>query len=137
MRTNKIHFFLCTVISQDRGRFHRTTNRRRQTAVQDSTVGAGDDGSSYVSGFDGSDGDEADGDVLIYFITPTYPRREQVAELTRLGQTLMHVPRLHWIVADDRPNCSAPITKLLPDFGEPVNILIIIGDYFINFLSLV
>uniref|UniRef100_A0A182SKX6 galactosylgalactosylxylosylprotein 3-beta-glucuronosyltransferase n=1 Tax=Anopheles maculatus TaxID=74869 RepID=A0A182SKX6_9DIPT len=38
---------------------------------------------------------------MIYFVTPTYPRREQIAEIIRLGQTLMHVPRLHWIVADD------------------------------------
>lgn len=54
---------------------------------------------------------------LIYFITPTYPRREQVAELTRLGQTLMHVPRLHWIVADDRADCSPHMARLLPDFS--------------------
>lgn len=56
--------------------------------------------------------------TLIYFITPTYPRREQIAELTRLGQTLMHVPQLHWIVADDRPDCSLQIMNLLPDFSE-------------------
>lgn len=31
---------------------------------------------------------------VIYFVTPTYPRREQIAELTRLGQTLMHVRNL-------------------------------------------
>ncbi|XP_050426846.1 galactosylgalactosylxylosylprotein 3-beta-glucuronosyltransferase S-like [Adelges cooleyi] len=57
--------------------------------------------------------------ALIYFITPTYPRREQIAELTRLGQTLMLVPRIHWIVADDRPDCSQQLTALLPDFGIP------------------
>ena len=29
--------------------------------------------------------------LVIYFITPTYARREQVAELTRLLQTLIHI----------------------------------------------
>lgn len=55
---------------------------------------------------------------IIYFVTPTYPRREQVAELTRLGQTLMHIPALHWIVADDTPQCSSMINGLLPKFGK-------------------
>lgn len=55
----------------------------------------------------------------IYFITPSYPRREQVAELTRLGQTLMHVPNLHWIVADDNRLCNAMIMGLLKQFGIP------------------
>lgn len=56
---------------------------------------------------------------MIYFITPSYPRREQVAELTRLGQTLMHVQNLHWIVADDNKACNSMITQLLPRFGIP------------------
>lgn len=64
------------------------------------------------------DGDKEHNTTLIYFITPTYPRREQIAELTRLGQTLMHVSRLYWIVADDRPDCSPQIMNLLPDFSE-------------------
>jgi beta-1,3-glucuronyltransferase len=34
-------------------------------------------------------------------ITPTYPRYAQIAELTRLGQTLQHVQNLIWIVAED------------------------------------
>ena len=42
---------------------------------------------------------------IIYFVTPTYPRREQIAELTRLGQTLMHIPKLHWIVAGKNSSC--------------------------------
>ena len=28
---------------------------------------------------------------VIYFITPTYARREQIADLTRLSQTLLHI----------------------------------------------
>ncbi|KAE8752765.1 hypothetical protein FOCC_FOCC000503 [Frankliniella occidentalis] len=58
-------------------------------------------------------------DPMIYFITPSYPRREQVAELTRLGQTLMHVPNLHWIVADDNRLCNAMVMELLKKFGIP------------------
>nr|CAD7432569.1 unnamed protein product [Timema monikensis] len=56
---------------------------------------------------------------IIYFVTPTYPRREQVAELTRLGQTLMHIVNLHWIIADDVPTCNTMIGKLLKKFGIP------------------
>ncbi|XP_063220074.1 galactosylgalactosylxylosylprotein 3-beta-glucuronosyltransferase S isoform X2 [Bacillus rossius redtenbacheri] len=56
---------------------------------------------------------------IIYFVTPTYPRREQAAELTRLGQTLMHVANLHWIVADDSRICNSMLTHLLLRFGIP------------------
>lgn len=56
---------------------------------------------------------------IIYFVTPTYPRREQIAEITRLGQTLMHVPYLHWIVADDTDNCNRLLNGLLKRFGIP------------------
>lgn len=60
------------------------------------------------------------GDELptIYFITPTYPLREQFAELVRLGQTLMHVPNLHWIVADDTDSCNLQIDEFLNRFGK-------------------
>lgn len=50
---------------------------------------------------------------MIYFVTPTYPRPEQVPELTRLAHTLMHVPRIHWIVADDQEICSDPVFDIL------------------------
>lgn len=55
---------------------------------------------------------------IIYFVTPTYPRREQIAELTRLGQTLMHIPNLHWIVADDTDSCNSYLNGLLHRFGK-------------------
>lgn len=55
---------------------------------------------------------------VIYFVTPTYPRREQIAELTRLGQTLMHVRSLFWIVADDSESCSPHLDKLLDSLGK-------------------
>ncbi|KAG5681703.1 hypothetical protein PVAND_011113 [Polypedilum vanderplanki] len=59
----------------------------------------------------------------IYFVTPTYPRREQIAELTRLGQTLMHVQNLFWIVADDSDICNKRLDKLLDNFGIPYILL--------------
>ncbi|XP_026730723.1 galactosylgalactosylxylosylprotein 3-beta-glucuronosyltransferase S-like [Trichoplusia ni] len=56
---------------------------------------------------------------MIYYVTPTYPRPEQMPELTRLAHTLMHVPRIHWIVADDQPHCSDTVLKLLRRSGLP------------------
>lgn len=50
---------------------------------------------------------------MIYYVTPTYPRPEQIPELTRLSHTLMHVPRLHWVVADDQPACDSSVTDVL------------------------
>ncbi len=38
---------------------------------------------------------------IIYVVTPTYARPVQKAELTRLSQTLLHVPALRWIVVED------------------------------------
>ncbi|XP_074654767.1 galactosylgalactosylxylosylprotein 3-beta-glucuronosyltransferase I-like [Tubulanus polymorphus] len=49
---------------------------------------------------------------LLYIITPTHTRPEQKAELTRLSQTLLHVPRLHWIVVEDNDKK----TKLVENF---------------------
>ncbi|XP_016944405.3 galactosylgalactosylxylosylprotein 3-beta-glucuronosyltransferase S isoform X1 [Drosophila suzukii] len=56
---------------------------------------------------------------IIYFVTPTYPRREQIPELTRLAHTLLHVPRLHWLVADDQEKCNDFMDTLLNRFGIP------------------
>ncbi|KAH8376481.1 hypothetical protein KR200_002810 [Drosophila serrata] len=56
---------------------------------------------------------------VIYFVTPTYPRREQIPELTRLAHTLLHVPRLHWLVADDQQKCNDFVDTLLNRFGIP------------------
>lgn len=58
---------------------------------------------------------------IIYFVTPTYPRREQFAELTRLGQTLMHIPYIHWIVADDIDSCNFHLDDLLNRLGTFFN----------------
>ncbi|XP_058447331.1 galactosylgalactosylxylosylprotein 3-beta-glucuronosyltransferase S [Malaya genurostris] len=69
--------------------------------------------------FYGTESDNAVDPATIYFVTPTYPRREQFAEITRLGQTLMHVPHLHWIVADDTDSCNQYLNNLLKKFGIP------------------
>ncbi|CAO1413352.1 unnamed protein product [Diamesa hyperborea] len=56
---------------------------------------------------------------IIYFVTPTYPRREQIPELLKLGQTLMHVENLVWILADDSDTCNPVLDNLLDTFGIP------------------
>ncbi|XP_017835118.1 galactosylgalactosylxylosylprotein 3-beta-glucuronosyltransferase S isoform X2 [Drosophila busckii] len=60
---------------------------------------------------------------VIYFVTPTYPRREQIPELTRLAHTLLHVPRLHWLVANDRDRCDKFLDNMLNKFGIPFTYL--------------
>lgn len=78
-----------------------------------------DDTRAYFLTADNSnDQKQIDAIPIIYFVTPTYPRREQIAELTRLGQTLMHIPKLHWIVADDIDACNTYLDALLNRFGE-------------------
>ncbi len=47
-------------------------------------------------------------------------RPEQIAELTRLAQTLLHLKTVHWIVAEDQPECSdlvSSVLKRLPEFS--------------------
>ena len=51
---------------------------------------------------------------VIFIVTPTYARPEQVAELTRLMQTLIHVKEVvHWIIAQDSNTCSQSVHNLL------------------------
>ena len=54
---------------------------------------------------------------VIYFVTPTYARSVQMAELTRLGQTLSSVPALHWLLVEDAAQCSPVVGKLLRRLG--------------------
>ena len=51
--------------------------------------------------------------ATVYLITPTYSRREQVAELTRLGQTLKLAGNIHWVVAEDSDHCSPLVSSIL------------------------
>lgn len=55
----------------------------------------------------------------IFVITPTYPRREQAAELTRLGQTLLLAEDLHWVLAEDSERCSPLVGSLLARLNLP------------------
>jgi len=52
----------------------------------------------------------------IYLITPTYPRHNQKADLTRLFYTLIHVPNLHWIIIEDYKTK----TKLVQNFIQSI-----------------
>jgi len=60
----------------------------------------------------------------VYFITPTYPRREQIAELTRLGQTLLLARNIHWIIAEDSSFCSPMVSDLLKRLQIPFTHLV-------------
>ncbi|XP_026185087.1 galactosylgalactosylxylosylprotein 3-beta-glucuronosyltransferase 1 [Mastacembelus armatus] len=58
-------------------------------------------------------------DILptIHLITPTYSRPVQKAELTRLANTLLHVPNLHWILVEDSHRRTALVSRLLLETG--------------------
>ncbi|XP_069990667.1 galactosylgalactosylxylosylprotein 3-beta-glucuronosyltransferase P [Penaeus vannamei] len=56
---------------------------------------------------------------IIYVITPTYKRPEQIAELTRLGQTLLSVSGIHWIIGDDSSKVNKRVLELLEFLGIP------------------
>ncbi|RWS26516.1 Galactosylgalactosylxylosylprotein 3-beta-glucuronosyltransferase 3-like protein [Leptotrombidium deliense] len=58
------------------------------------------------------DNNETDSLPLIYIATPTYARATQKADLTRLSYTLLHVPRVHWLLIED----AHETTKLVKNF---------------------
>lgn len=60
----------------------------------------------------------------LYIITPTFRRGEQLAELTRLGYTLKHVPRLFWLVIEDSTAPTPAVTALLTRIGVPFTHLV-------------
>ncbi|XP_046720960.1 galactosylgalactosylxylosylprotein 3-beta-glucuronosyltransferase 1 isoform X1 [Silurus meridionalis] len=53
----------------------------------------------------------------IHVITPTYSRPVQKAELTRLANTFLHVPNLHWILVEDAQRRTLLVTRLLRETG--------------------
>ena len=88
---------------------------------------------------------EQNGSVMLYVVTPTYTRYtapaghtdllltlhlwrlEQEAELTRLAQTLMLVPRLTWIVVEDSKLVTARLKRILERFNT-LNIVLTAGE---------
>ncbi|XP_013793862.1 galactosylgalactosylxylosylprotein 3-beta-glucuronosyltransferase S-like, partial [Limulus polyphemus] len=53
----------------------------------------------------------------IYIITATYARANQIPEITRLAQTLMHVPNIHWLVVEDWSDKNPMVEKILVKRG--------------------
>ncbi|XP_067253725.1 galactosylgalactosylxylosylprotein 3-beta-glucuronosyltransferase 1 [Chanodichthys erythropterus] len=53
----------------------------------------------------------------LHVITPTYSRPVQKAELTRLTNTLLHVPKLHWLVVEDAAQRTVMVSRLLENTG--------------------
>uniref|UniRef100_A0A0N4ZWN8 Galactosylgalactosylxylosylprotein 3-beta-glucuronosyltransferase n=1 Tax=Parastrongyloides trichosuri TaxID=131310 RepID=A0A0N4ZWN8_PARTI len=57
--------------------------------------------------------------VRIIFITPTYKRFTQKADLVRLSQTLINVPNILWIVVEDADEKNENIYKFLNNSAIP------------------
>ncbi len=56
---------------------------------------------------------------ILYIITPTYTRREQVVEMVRMSHTLLHVDNVVWVVAEDSQSCSPLVETYLQRFKMP------------------
>lgn len=56
---------------------------------------------------------------VIYLVTPTYRRPEQIPDLTRMAQTLLNVPAIHWIVVEDSTTLSPAVAALLNRYAIP------------------
>lgn len=50
---------------------------------------------------------------VIIIVTPTYPRQTRMADMTRMANTLMSVPDVHWIIVEDRNNTDPLVEALL------------------------
>ena len=55
--------------------------------------------------------------ATVYVITPTHTRLTQKADLTRLSQTLLHIPKLHWIVVEDAAEKTVLVERFLKGCG--------------------
>ena len=49
----------------------------------------------------------------IFIITPTHQRRSQKVDLTSMCHTLMHVPKVVWIVIEDAPQPTSLVMNVL------------------------
>jgi len=56
---------------------------------------------------------------VIYLVTATYKRPEQLPDLTRMAQTLMHVPSIMWLVIEDAQVLNPHVADLLRRSGIP------------------
>lgn len=74
-------------------------------------------GGAFGSGVGGGVYGSAAEPNTVYIITPTYRRPEQVADLTRMAQTLMLVRDIHWLVIEDSHDKSPQVSVLLQSFG--------------------
>ncbi|KAF0761416.1 galactosylgalactosylxylosylprotein 3-beta-glucuronosyltransferase P-like [Aphis craccivora] len=83
-------------------------------------------GNGFGGGGYGGGGSGAAEPNTVYVITPTYRRPEQVADLTRLAQTLMLVRDIHWLVVEDSNTKSPQLAVLLQSFGVRYNHLIVL-----------
>lgn len=54
---------------------------------------------------------------ILFIITPTYRRPEQIPELTRMAHTLMLIKNVHWLVIEDANVATKQVTKLLERTG--------------------
>ncbi|XP_037803728.1 galactosylgalactosylxylosylprotein 3-beta-glucuronosyltransferase S-like [Penaeus monodon] len=59
----------------------------------------------------------------IYVVTGTYQRSNQIPEMTQLAQTLMLVPDVHWIVAEDTRVDNKRLMEYLQFTGIPFTYL--------------
>ncbi|KAF7640327.1 Galactosylgalactosylxylosylprotein 3-beta-glucuronosyltransferase [Meloidogyne graminicola] len=62
---------------------------------------------------------EINNKTTIILITPTYKRPERLADMTRLSQTLMNVPNIHWIVIEDSNQTYPAVERLLKRSSIP------------------
>lgn len=71
---------------------------------------------------------QADKLPMLYIVTPTYRRSEQIPELTRMSHTLMHIPNIYWLVIEDAKERTPLVTELLERTG--LNYDHLVGRFF-------
>lgn len=56
---------------------------------------------------------------ILFLVTPTYARCTQLADLNRFKNTLLHVPKIIWIIIEDSPIKTETISKFLQESKIP------------------